>query len=389
LFQWVLQTIERLLYAVDEWLRFRRGERWWILAYKAIFGVVWSVIAYIVRIYITLLIEPQVNPIKHFPVVTVSHKMMLPFSLHLTALFAAPLAPLGKFWSNAIAGTTVFLLPGVFGFLVWELKENWRLYAANRSKLLRPISIGSHGETMLRFLRIGFHSGTIPKLFGRLREAAQEAQQSGKWSKVHRLRDQLPHLQESIRHFVERELIALLEETEQWCGIPLRAGPIHFACNHVTIDVQRADEEAPLPFRLEFQERTGWIVVTVLEEGWLARLAPADRETFYRALTGFFKCAGVDIVWQDLVRYAGFESTWYDFSPDGVLFWPQLHQHSAVLYRFRDTGSESTWPVPIRAVVEPSPQERPELLFRERPVAWGEWVQIWSGGVESAIPAAV
>jgi hypothetical protein len=149
--------------------------------------------------------------------------------------------------------------------------------------------------------------------------------------------------------------------------------------------VQRGDEESSPPFRLEFQERTGWIVVTVLEEGWLARLAQADRETFYRALTGFFKSAGVDIVWRDLVRYAGFESTWYDFSPDGVLFWPQLHQYSAVLYRFRDTGLESTWPVPIRAIVEPSQLERPELLFREKPVPWDEWVRVWSEGAGSSV----
>jgi hypothetical protein len=32
-----------------------------------------------------------------------------------------------------IFGWTIFLLlPGLAGFLVWELKENWRLYAANR-----------------------------------------------------------------------------------------------------------------------------------------------------------------------------------------------------------------------------------------------------------------
>ena len=122
----------------------------------------------------TLLIEPQVNPIKHFPVVTVSHKIMLPFSLHLTGLFAAPLAPLGPLLANTIAGTTVFLLPGVFGFLVWELKENWRLYAANRPRYLRPMPIGSHGETLLRLLRPGIHSGTVPRLFAKLRQGGAD-----------------------------------------------------------------------------------------------------------------------------------------------------------------------------------------------------------------------
>jgi hypothetical protein len=72
-------------------------------------------------------------------------------------------------WTNA------FLLPGIFGFLVWELKENWRLYAANRPADLQPVLIGHHGETMARFLRRGLHSGTLPKLFAKLRRSETRA----------------------------------------------------------------------------------------------------------------------------------------------------------------------------------------------------------------------
>ena len=35
-------------------------------------GLVWFFAAYVIRLYTNLLIEPQVNPIKHFPVVTVA-----------------------------------------------------------------------------------------------------------------------------------------------------------------------------------------------------------------------------------------------------------------------------------------------------------------------------
>ena len=57
-------------------------------------------------------------------------------------------------------------MPGVFGFLVWELKENWRLYEANRSPTLGPV----HRRQPRRdgwsdLLRPGFHSGTLPKLY--------------------------------------------------------------------------------------------------------------------------------------------------------------------------------------------------------------------------------
>ena len=71
---------------------------------------------------------------------------------------------------------TIFFLPGIFGFLVWELKENWRLYRANRAPDLKPVVIGSHGETMLRLLRPGFHSGTVPKLYAKLRRAQRKGQ---------------------------------------------------------------------------------------------------------------------------------------------------------------------------------------------------------------------
>src|SRR4051812_20928782 len=95
-------------------------------------------------------------------------------------------------------------IPGIFGFAVWELKENWKLYSSNRSRNLRPVRIGSHGETMLRLLKPGFHSGTVPKLFRKLRRATRHGQQRN----VRKIKASLHHVQESISHFVERELLA-------------------------------------------------------------------------------------------------------------------------------------------------------------------------------------
>src|SRR5207302_8271742 len=77
-FEVMLERIDRMLYAVDEWLRFRAGQSGFSLVAKAAIGVVWFYIAYFIRFAINLLVEPQINPIKHFPVVTVSHKIVLP-----------------------------------------------------------------------------------------------------------------------------------------------------------------------------------------------------------------------------------------------------------------------------------------------------------------------
>ena len=40
---------------------------------KAALGVFWFFMTYVVRVVVNLSLEPTFNPIKHFPVVTVSH----------------------------------------------------------------------------------------------------------------------------------------------------------------------------------------------------------------------------------------------------------------------------------------------------------------------------
>ena len=113
-FKRLTDSLEKAIYAVDEWARFRGTGNPVLNALKAGFGVLWFALTYLFRVYVNLLIEPQVNPVKHFPVVTVSHKIILPFTLTITALFVAPLEPLlGTFLANAIAGFTVFFFRGV------------------------------------------------------------------------------------------------------------------------------------------------------------------------------------------------------------------------------------------------------------------------------------
>src|SRR5262249_37453245 len=135
-------------------------------------STLWFVVSYVVRLYVNLFIEPTTNPIKHFPVVTVAHKIMAPF---IIVLFKAMKGFFESYMNHALAdalaGIHVFLFPGIFGFLAGELKENWRLYRVNQPKTLRPDMVGHHGETVRGLLRLGFHSGTVPKLYRKLRRA--------------------------------------------------------------------------------------------------------------------------------------------------------------------------------------------------------------------------
>ena len=194
-FHRILETIERLLYTVDEWLRFRVGESAWPTTVKAVLGFLWFFVNYVIRFCVNLVIEPQVNPIKHFPVVTVSHKLLAPVFLALKEQLAVTL---GTAWAWVIAVGSQFLFPGIFGFLVWELKENWRLYAANRPENLLPVAIGHHGETMIQFLRPGFRSGTIPKLYAKLRRGSRKAYWTHNWKASSKCLDGLHHVSESI-----------------------------------------------------------------------------------------------------------------------------------------------------------------------------------------------
>jgi hypothetical protein len=284
--------VEKLLYAVDEWLRFREGQSQAVLAIKAAIGVVWSVVAYVVRIYLNLLVEPQLNPIKHFPVVTVAAKIMLPFALTFTRIVAAPLAPfLGSVLANAVAAGTVFFFPGVFGFLVWELRSNWRLYDANRPESLGPVAVGSHGETVVRFLRPGFHSGTLPKLFARLRRARQV----GKDAAALKQRAGLHHVEEAVRRLVERDFTALLHQSRALGNWSVEPGSIRLATNRIRIELLAAGSEVPSLW-IDLEERLGVLAAGVSRPGWLARLDAEERLTLAQTLAGLYKISGVELV---------------------------------------------------------------------------------------------
>src|SRR5439155_11296726 len=205
-FEAMLEWLDRVLYAVDELLRFRAGQNRATVAVKAVLGVFWFYIAYVTRFAINLLVEPQINPIKHFPVVTVSHKMLFPTIPYLGGIFIT--FGIDKAAAFTYATGIIWCIPGIFGFLAWEFKENWKLYKANRSRNLKPVRAGSHGETLATFLRPGFHSGTIPKIFHKLRKAQSRADSPLPENNKHL--EALHHVTHALRAFLEREFLALL-----------------------------------------------------------------------------------------------------------------------------------------------------------------------------------
>ena len=227
-FKEVTRRFSQLLHRVDDALTHHLGERLPSLAAKVVLAPLWRFSETVIQFYVTVLVEPQVNPVKHFPIVSIGHKILLPFLPAITSAFIEISdSVLPKVIAYPLVTLTIVLLPGLFGFLVWELKENWKLYEANHRERLRPVAgdgesaplvepagVGSHGETMRGLMCRGFHSGTLPKRFDRLRGVIRSQLRDDEASpqRLRRCQRQLEELEHAICVFVDREFSFALRE---------------------------------------------------------------------------------------------------------------------------------------------------------------------------------
>src|SRR5262249_54340657 len=221
-FKQTIDMTEYVLHTVDEWLRFRQGDSRLSLVVRTVAGLLWYPVAWLARFYLVVLIDPGFPPLKA-PISILAAKLIYPILFPQMPEFAKWLEPglgqgLAYVLATLIALPTVWLLPDLFGFLFWEMKENWRMYRANRQKLLRPVGVRPHGETVQQLLQPGFHSGTVPKLYARLREAEREAIRTGSWRTARTWWHSLAEVERTIRRLVERELVKLLQESQRWKG---------------------------------------------------------------------------------------------------------------------------------------------------------------------------
>jgi hypothetical protein len=303
-FQWLVDVVERGLYAVDEWLRFRGGDHPATLALKAPLAAVWSIVSYLLRVFINVFFEPQVNPIKHFPVVTVSHKMLLPLSPQIKQLLAKTM---DDATAITVTGAALTTAPGAFGFLAWELLANWKLYAANRPATLAPAAFGSHGETMATMLRPGFHSGTAPKQFAKLRAAGWEQRPQQAQLAMAKASDRLEHTREAVAAFVERQLLAPLRTFPEWRDAPVRVAEVEVRPATIQVRIEHADAPGK-PWRLDFVESAGSLQARIADPGFTARGGAAARSVCAALWEGFAQRCGARLdtppvtwrAWRDL-----------------------------------------------------------------------------------------
>jgi hypothetical protein len=402
-FRTLIDLVERLLYRVAEWLRFREGDPRFTIAPKAVFGLLWFFVAYVVRLYITLLIEPELNPLKHFPAVTVAQKLMIPVADDVLHGLQHAFSRLGPVIGGTIAGVTAFFLPSVAGFLVWELKENWKLYQGSRPKVLRPIAIGHHGETVSALLVAGFHAGTVPKLFARWRRAAQRADDvelagalpgPAAGGQEAQFREGIHEVEEAIDHFVDRELGALLRRASRWTHGPVDVAAVELGTNRIRVRLKCAALDQA-PCEIAFEEQSGLLVASVPVLGFLAKL-PVEGDghrLFENALGGLYQLAGVDLVREQVEAVLGAQTP-YDIADEGLVIWPGEGYRTEVVYPLEEpkTGRRLTPRVRGDAPLgTPAVIDEAKIRYRLQPIPWTGWVRAWNAAsqAEGPIPRLV
>jgi hypothetical protein len=371
----LVELFDRAIYRVDEWLRFKSGQSRVILIAKGVLGAIWFVLTYFLRLYINLFIEPTVNPIKHFPVVTVAAKLIIPIIPALLDGVASATTPLlGSTLASGFAGFTVIVLPGLAGFLVWELKENWRLYRATRPKVMHALAIGHHGESMVGFLKPGFHSGTIPKLFTKLRRAAWKADERG----VHKHKEGLHHVEEAVGKFADRQLVSMLNEVASFTATDVAVSHVDIGSNRIQIELV-CPSVGNRPARIRFEQQSGWLVASTPEHGWIDQLDEHHRRIFEISLAGFYKLSGVEIVREQIEHVLQGDTKTllpYDIADEGLLVWPNHTYDSEAVYNLRSSK--------LKPAVRGSRFEGnlPDLagrhaLFVREPLYWSVWSTAW------------
>jgi len=311
--------------------------------------------------------------VKHFPVVTVAAKILWPFSKAIIQGVRAPLVGLvGSAVASSFGAFTALVLPGFAGFLVWEFKENWKLYRATRPRALKEIAIGHHGESMVAFLKLGFHSGTIPKAYAKLRRAAWKGDERA----VAKHREALHHVEEAISKFADRELIAMLNEAKSFCADDVGVTRVELGSNRVEIEIA-APSVANEPLAIVFEEQSGWLLARIARAGWVNALPDAQRRIFEAALAGFYKLAGVDVVREQLEHALGGDgaSPAYDIAAEGLVVWPGRGYQTELVY---DLRSRELAPV-VRGSFTGQPPRLAgrDVLFGRQLIAWQPWAETW------------
>ena len=305
LYKTLIKAVETALVRADEALRSRGDDSAAMTTLRAAASLVWIPFRATGRLLFVVLIEPMLHPLK-LPICFVAAKVLYPVLGPMGSESWIPaLAPLLGYWpAMTFVTTTIFLMPNVFGFLFWEFRENRGLYEANRPGRPRPAPAGPSGEDMRALMEPGWHGGTLPRIFSRLRRAGRPAAEGGDRARERQALKQLEDVRESVVHFLRRNLIDPLAVSPGW----MEAAPGQWSrpleVREVTLSTHRvrgflapaeAPEGAPPALVLTFEFRGGCLWANVRAGQWLHDLPPERREGVALAVAWCLCAGGVQL----------------------------------------------------------------------------------------------
>jgi hypothetical protein len=362
IFKQVVMVIDYILIRVDEWLRFRSDDGAFSFVLRTVAGLLWAPVAFLSRFYMVVLIEPMINPVK-MPIAFAAGKVMAPMLIALAAALSEALEGLlGKPLARGFAGFHAFLLPDAVAFLVWEMKENWSLFKANRGKTVRPVAITSHGDTVRSLLQPGFHSGRLPELYVRYRQAERRGLSLRSWARARALRRELEQLNEELRDFLHHDVLALLRQSQAWQSSGLEVGTVRLATNRIRLEILHHDYPTN-PIWLDVEYQRGHLLATLRDLGWLPHVTTPQRRVFAACLAYFYKCADVDLVREQVALALHAPVRSLQPLAEELLVW----RHD----------QEQPQRIPLLGRGDPAREDQSRVFFSATPLYWHEWFQAW------------
>jgi hypothetical protein len=227
----------------------------------------------------------------------------------------------------------------------------------------------------------------VPKLWAKLRRAVRKG--DGSAEKHH---ETMREIAEAVEHFVEREMLALLEASPAWKSGPLRVAHVELASNRIRVHIERGEgREAHHGYRdaatsgdddarlvtIAFEEQSGWLVAGVPRPAWTAGLSPVERVLFENALAGVYQRSGVDLVREQL-QAALPGAPPYDVSDEGLVVWPDGRWTTELIYPLEGQGTVSPAVRGESPATPPPALDLDRILFHEQTITWTDWVAAWS-----------
>lgn len=320
----MLTGIDGMILTVEEWISVRQKDDGLWIALQALLQSLWFPLGYALRFSFMVVIEPFLNPVK-LPVCFVAMKIFYPVigpPLHL-----ALDGTLNFFLVEAAVWVIDFIIPGAFGFFFWEFRENWRLYEANRPKKMPPAMFGPQAETMRELLEPGFHAGTIPAVYRRLRKACDlRATRSDLRLERACLRE-IGEISEDLARLTRRQFCDILDSCVAWqnlmaevaspraslsaspsakspedsAGIPstgFSVRPPILATNRIIIILDwfhPGKNLANNPLSIDIEFMAGRLFVRIDNPPWLTRIPAEATRSLTASLAWFFTQMGIGV----------------------------------------------------------------------------------------------